>query len=92
MHDPTWPPCGSLAVRDGKYGAPVDQLLLTRLDLKQGDVSSRHATFAIRSTVKPSPTNATAASASGRAFWSAEAACAPPNCCSRAAWCAGSTG
>ena len=31
-------------------------------------------------------------SASVRAFWSAKRACARPDCCSPAAWCAGSTG
>ena len=50
----------------------------------------RHSRFAAWS--RPSRTNWPAASVWARDSWSAKPACARPNCCSPAAWCAGSTG
>jgi putative ABC transport system permease protein len=90
--DPKMPMADLLAERDGAFGAAVDSTLLARLDLKLGDrITIGNASFQIRSASAPSRTSSPAMSAWARAFWSAKRACAPPGCCSPAAWCAGCT-
>ena len=65
--------------------------LLARLGIKPGarltvgNAQLRNPRRAQRASRTSSP----AASASGRACWSARTRCAPPACCSPAAWCAG---
>ena len=92
--DPKLPVADLLAERDGAFGAAADSTLLARLDLKIGDrVTIGSATFQIRSVVEAEPDKL----AGGARLRSAlpgqrSRACAPPDCCSPAAWCAGSIG
>ncbi len=91
--DPKMPMADLLAERDGAFGAAVDSTLLARLDLKLGDritIGNADVPDPQRGW-SPSRTSSPAMSAWARAFWSARRACAPPGCCSPAAWCAGST-
>ena len=91
--DPKMPMADLLAERDGAFGAAVDSTLLARLDLKLGDrITIGNASFQIRSAVGAEPDKLAGNVGLARAFWSAKRACAPPACCSPAAWCAGSTG
>jgi putative ABC transport system permease protein len=55
-------------------------------------LAERDGTFGSAALSAPSRTSSPAMSASARAFWSAKPACARPDCCSPAAWCAGFTG
>ena len=83
-----------LGQRDGAFGAAADPTLLARLDLKIGDrVNVGSATFQIRSARRCRTRQARRR----RRFRSAlpdqrSRACAPPACCSPAAWCAGPIG
>ena len=91
--DPKMPMADLLAERDGAFGAAVDSTLLARLDLKLGDrithrqrrvpdpQRGRRRAGQARRQCRPRPARS----------WSAKRACAPPDCCSPAAWCAGST-
>ena len=91
---PKMPMADLLAERDGAFGAAADSTLLARTRFE--DRRPRHH----RQGPLPDPQRgrsragqaSPAMSASARASWSARQACAPPNCCSRAAWCAGFTG
>ena len=92
--NPKLPVTDLLAERDGAFGAAADPTLLARLDLKIGDrVTVGNATL-------PDPQRRRGRAGQARRRRRLRPAlpdqrgraCAPPDCCSPAAWCAGSTG
>ena len=90
--EPTMPMADLLAERDGAFGAAADADAAGAARSQGRRPRHASATRPSRSAAwsTPSRTSSPAASVSGRAFWSARPACAPPGCCSPAAWCAGS--
>jgi putative ABC transport system permease protein len=75
-----------------RFGAAVDSTLLARLDLKIGDrvtSAARHSRSAAWST---EPDKLGGSVGLGPRFLVSEAGLRATDCCSPAAWCAGSTG
>ena len=92
--DPKMPVADLLAERDGAFGAAADPTLLARLDLKIGD----RVTIGSATLSDPQRRRRRAGQARRRHRLrpalpgQRSRPCAPPGCCSPAAWCAGSIG
>ena len=94
--DPKMPMADLLAERQDTLAPRSARRSIPRCwrgSISSSATASQSATPRSRSEARsrPSRTSSPAMSGWARAFWSASRACAPPDCCSPAAWCAGST-